>query len=469
MAPVTRPARITSTDVEHKVQLQRILDVQRTQLESFSVENNKLLAEARSQAKIEIKRRQADQQSCKTEMEYERKMKDGHREARINERTMLQNQMLATEMDKEMAEEQRRTREIQRICDESPELKDLEKALKIAYMNKERTAQFEEKRLLSQREQERIQTIEDQMEFDRQSALIAEANKKGAKSAMFDDQRKVLQKQIKDRQDLLEEAKRQTNKDREMVDEIVSKINADDMEENRQKKEKQAETAEMVRKYQLEFEEQKRQAKLKAQAEEEAIEAYQKSVAARGAGVAAKKQAKKEEEDRILARIVEETERKRKEEEEFNDLRDMLWAEELEAQRAREAQGRKDKSTRMREEMMTANEKMLRAKAVQRIAEAENEARMIGLMKKKFAADEERERQEESDKKNIKAHHMDLIAQQASQRRAMYEEEKMSEVAANEEAQRREEYRKMVIQEARKRLLEEHGAKLQGFMPRMKN
>ena len=80
MAPVTRPARITSTDVEHKVQLQRILDVQRTQLESFSVENNKLLAEARSQAKIEIKRRQADQQSCKTEMEYERKMKDGHRE-----------------------------------------------------------------------------------------------------------------------------------------------------------------------------------------------------------------------------------------------------------------------------------------------------------------------------------------------------------------------------------------------------
>ena len=49
-----------------------------------------------------------------------------------------------------------------------------------------------------------------------------------------------------------------------------------------------------------------------------------------------------------------------------------------------------------------------------------------------------------------------------------YEEEKMSEVAANEEAQRREEYRKMVIQEARKRLIEEHSQKLQGFMPRGK-
>jgi hypothetical protein len=469
MPPVSRPARITSTDVEHKVQLQRILDVQRAQLANFSAENNKLLAEARSQAKIEIKRRQSEQQSCKTEMEYELKMKDEMKAARMNERTMHQNQMLASELDKEMAEEQRRKREIQRICDEAPELKELEKALKIAYMNKERAAQFEEKVLLSQKEQERIQTIEDQMEFDRQNAILQEASKKGAKNAMFDDQRKVLQKQIKDRQDLLEEARRQTEKDRAMVDEIVQKINDEDQEDNRMRRQKQQETAEMVRKYQMEFEEQKRQAKLKAQAEEEAIASYNRSVAARGAGVAAKKQAKKDEEDRILAKIVEETERKRKEEEEFNDLRDMLWAEELEAQRSREAQGRKDKSTRMRQEMMTANEKMLKAKAEHRIIEAENEARMIGLMKKKFAEDEARERKEDADKKAIKAHHMELIAQQASQRRAMYEEEKIEEVMANEEAQRREEYRKMVIQEARKRLIEEHSKKLQGFMPKVKN
>eukprot|EP00605_Chrysophyceae_sp_TOSAG23-4_P000784 GSChrysophyteH1.ASY1.ANO1.873.1 assembled CDS len=468
MPPVTRPPRITSTDVEHKVKLQRVLDVQRSQLANFSAESNKLLAEARAQAKIEIKRRQADQQSCKTEMEYERKMKEELKAARIKERTMQQNQMLASEMDKEMAEEQRRKREIQRICDESPELKELEKALKIAYMNKERAAQFEEKVLLAQREQERIQTIEDQMEYDRQKALLDEESKKGAKNAMFDDQRKVLQKQIRDRQNLLEEARLQTLKDREMVDEIVQKINDEDRAEASERRAKQRATAEMVRNYQLQFEEEKRQAKLKAEAEERAIEAYQKAVSERGAGVEAKKQAKKAEEDRILAKIVEETERKRKEEEEFNDLRDMLWAEELEASRARDAQARKDKSTRARQEMMEANERMLQAKAEQRIREAENEARMIARMKEKFAADEERERNEENQKKAIKAHHMDLIAQQANQRRAMYEEEKVEEVRANEEAQRREAYRKMVIQEARKRLIEEHSQKLQGFMPRGK-
>jgi hypothetical protein len=466
MPPVSRPARITTTQVEHQVQQQRILDVQRAQLASFSAESNKLLSEAKSQAKIEIKRRQAEQQSCKTEMEYERKIQDEMKINRLNNRTMQQNQLLAAELDKEMAEEQRRKREIQRICNEAPELKELEKALKIAYMNKERAAQFEEKVLLSQREQERIQTIEDQMEFDRQNALMQEASKKGAKNAMFDDQRRVLQKQIKDRQDLLDEARRQTEKDRQMVDEIVSKINNEDREESQVRRAKQRETADMVRKYQLEHEEEMHRQKLAARAEEEAIEEYNRSLAARGAGQAAKKQAKKDEEDRILAKIVEETERKRKEEEEFNDLRDMLWAEELEASRARDAQDRKDKSHRMRAEMMTANEKMLKAKAEQRIRDVENEARMISLMKEKFAADEARERAEEAGKKANKAHHMTLIAHQAEQRRAMYEEEKIEEVAANEEAQRREEYRKMVIQEARKRLLEEHAAKLQGFMPK---
>lgn len=450
------------------MQMQRILDVQRSQLASFSCENDKLLSEAKSSAKIEIKRRQAEQQTCKTEMEYERKIQDEMRQARINERTVSQNQQLAAELDKEMAEEQRRTREIQRICDESPELKELEKALKIGYMNRERAAQYQEKVLSSMKEQERTQAIEDQMEFDRQKALQAEHNKKGAKNQQFDDQRKVLQRQIKERQALLDEARQQVLDERAMVDNIVKKITAEDREDAIKKRENQLATAKMVQEYQRQFEEDKKAAKAKVLAEEEAIRAYQESVAARGAGVAAKKQAKKDEEDRILAKIVEETERKRKEEEEFNDLRDMLWAEELEAQRAQEAQGRKDKSTRMRQEMMTANEMMLVKKAELRIREAENEARMIGLMKKKFAEDEARERAEESEKKAIKAHHMVLIEQQAKQRRAMYEEEKQDELVANEEKQRREEYRKQVIQEARKRLMEEHGQKLAGFMPKGK-
>lgn len=464
---MSRPPRITGQQVEHNVQMQRILDVQRHQLSLFAEENNKLLSEAKQQAKMEVRRRQAEQDNCRTEMEYENKIMEEQRVKKRNDRIMEQNALLATELDKEKAEEERRTREIQRICDEAPELKELEKKLKIAYLNKERAAQYQEKVLLSQKEQERIQAIEDQMEYDRQSSLKSEDDKKGAKQAMYDDQRVVLQKQIRDKRDLLEEAKRQTLRDREMVDEIVQKINREDADEARMKREKQLETAAMVRKFEVQRQQELADAQARAKAEEDAINSYQEALANRDAGVAAKKQAKKEEEDRILAKIVEETERKRREEEEFNDLRDMLWAEELEAARARDAQARKDKAYNMRKEMMVANDKMLEAKAAQRIKDAENEARLIGLMRKKFADDEAKERQEEANKRQQKAHHMVLVEEQRAQRKAMYDEEKEGELEAAQEAARREAYRKQVIAEARKRLIDEHANRLKEFMPRM--
>lgn len=464
---MSRPARITGQQVEHNVQMQRILDVQRHQLSLFAAENNKLLSEAKQQAKMEVRRREAEQGACRTEMEYENKIMEEQRVKRRNDRVMEQNALLATELDKEKAEEDRRTREIQRICDEAPELKELEKKLKIAYLNKERSAQYQEKVLLSQKEQERIQAIEDQMEYDRQLSLKSEDDKKGAKQAMYDDQRVVLQRQIRDKRELLDEAKRQTLRDREMVDDIVQKINREDADEAKMKREKQLETAAMVAKFEVQRQQEVAEAKARAQAEEEAINSYNEALANRGAGVAAKKQAKKEEEDRILAKIVEETERKRREEEEFNDLRDMLWAEELEATRARDAQARKDKAYNMRKEMMVANDKMLEAKAAQRIKDAENEARLIGLMRKKFADDEAKERQEENNKKQNKAHHMVLVEEQRAQRKAMYDEEKEGELEATQEAARREEYRKQVIAEARKRLIDEHANRLKEFMPRV--
>jgi len=449
------------------VQQQRILDVQRHQLSLFAAENNKLLSEARAQAKVEIRRRQAEQEACRSEMEYEKKILEETKRKKRDDRVMEQNALLSTELDKEKAEEQRRAMEIQRICDEAPELKELEKKLKIAYLNKERAAQYQEKVLLSQKEQERIQAIEDQMEYDRQMALKAEEDKKGGKQAMYDDQRMVLQKQIREKQALVDEARRQTEKDRHMVDEIVQKIHREDANEAIERRKKQLETAEMVRKYEQQRQQELLNRKAAAKAEEDAINAYNQAVANRDAGVAAQKQAKKDEEDRILAKIVEETERKRKEEEEFSDLRDMLWAEELEAARAKDAQARKDKAYRQRKEMMDANDKMLAAKAEQRIKDAEKEARLIGLMRKKFAEDEARERAEEEARKASKAHHMVLVEQQRTQRRAMYDEEKEGELAATQEAARREDYRKQVIAEAKKRLLDEHAARLQEYMPRL--
>lgn len=127
---------------------------------------------------------------------YDKKMRD---------LTASQNQALAAELDKEAADNERRRREIQKICEEAPELRDLEKMLKIAYLNKERAAQYEEKISLAMREQERIQAIEDEMEAERIRLMQKESNADLERKKKFAEQRAVLQAQINERRERLRE------------------------------------------------------------------------------------------------------------------------------------------------------------------------------------------------------------------------------------------------------------------------
>eukprot|EP01036_Dinobryon_divergens_P027471 gene27471-36249_t len=461
----SRPVRITSEAVEKNIRFQRELDVRQQQLEAFGKENANLISAANAQSRIDVQRRLMQQSICKNEQSQEEALRKVEYEKKFRELTIQQNQALASELDKDAADAERRSREIQKICEESPELRELEAMLRVAYLNKERAAQHEEKILLATREQERIQAIEDQMEQERLRAIRAESDKDKIKKAMYENQREVLQKQINDRRKQLSDAQLQIEKERKMVDEIIQRIHNEDEVDFRRRKEKQLATAQMVKA----FEEQRRAeleaARESARAEDERIAAYNRAMEARSEGAAAKKQAKKDEEDRILAQIVAETEQRRREEEEFNSLRDLLWEEELEAKRTADTEARKQKQTALRRDMMAANEQIMRQKDEQRRLEAEKEARLVAAMRNKFAADEQKEREEEAARKSVKVHHMTLVEKQRQERKNMYEQERSQEMASLDEAARREEYRKKVITEARKRLLEEHAARLEGFMP----
>lgn len=462
---MNRPVRITQQTVERNVRQQRVLDDQRMQLQHFANENAKLLGTANSLVKIENKRSQTQRQLCDTELTFEEKFKDSEAQRRMKERLLKQNEAMASALDREIAEEERKAREVQRICEEAPELKELEKALKIAYLNKELAAQQQERVLLQSLEKERMQAIEDKMEFDRQMALKSDDDKSGAKRKMYEDQRQVLLAQIAEKEAALLDAQRQTEVDKATVDEIVRRINEEDILEMQRRREMQESTRKMMQDYAEQRRQEIADKRAAEKAEEDAINSYNRALDARGEGVAAKKQAKKDEEDRIFKKIVEETERKRREEEEFNNLRDMLWEEELEAQRAADAKERRDRVIRMKQEMMDANDRMLLQKKEIQKLESEREARLLSSMHRKFKEDEAREKAEEDARIASKHHHMRLVDQQRRQRREMFDQERQEEALHNRDAAEREEYRKMVVREARRRLLEEHSAKLKGFLP----
>lgn len=59
---------------------------------------------------------------------------------------------LAKELQRQKVEKERKMREVEKICEESEELKELKEKIRLAYLNKERSAQLAEKQYRQQRE-----------------------------------------------------------------------------------------------------------------------------------------------------------------------------------------------------------------------------------------------------------------------------------------------------------------------------
>jgi hypothetical protein len=100
-----------------------------------------------------------------------------------------------------------------------------------------------------------------------------------------------------------------------------------------------------------------------------------------------------------------------------------------------------------------------------KVRDAEQEERIIALMKAKFAKDEAMEREEEANRQRSKMKHLSLIEKQRAERQLLSAQEAEREAALQAERDEREEFRKKVVAEARKRLLAEHAEKLGGYMP----
>lgn len=85
---------------------------------------------------------------------------------------------LAREMARMKITDEKKKREIEKICAESDELKELQSKIKAAYLNKERSAQITEGQFRSQAELERDSQIE--MEMLRRKELADNAQRAAA-------------------------------------------------------------------------------------------------------------------------------------------------------------------------------------------------------------------------------------------------------------------------------------------------
>ena len=207
-------------------------------------------------------------------MEQERRARaDAAAMAARREGQELQEQASA-ELCRRDAEQSRLEREIQRIVSESEELRELDRSLRVAYINKERAAQHQEAALLQTLEQQREQQMDALMEDDRRRREAEERAVQTERRDRLVAQKLVLQRQMEENDVMRSQAREEALRDKAVVDEVIAKIDEEERLERMARQKKTEETRAMVRGFQQERERQGLAMEEQEREEREKIEAY---------------------------------------------------------------------------------------------------------------------------------------------------------------------------------------------------
>eukprot|EP00953_Heterococcus_sp_UTEX-ZZ885_P001673 1429-Heterococcus_DN1.PRE.1 len=364
MASTFRQPRMTAAYVDQMMVQRRLDERYQNDLKRYNHEVNVLSHAAANEQRMTYQRRANETARFTAEQMMDDQISAQEAGQRTHARLQEQNSRLAEELQRRRAETARSSMEVQRICAESEELKELEQRLKLAYLNKERSAQHADKQLVKRLQDDIEQSMADKMEHDRQQALRAEADKIALRRDMAADQRQALQRQMEEQKALMAEAAMQetswhcgviimcvvptaccnycvppsntlanqeAERDREMVSAIVNAIEREEQEEAHSLMLKREQTRAMVRDAELQRVKQLELKKIRQAAEEADILRHNERLAQREAQIEEEKRKKKELNDQNFRAVVESTQKQRNEEDELRVLRDMLWEEELEA------------------------------------------------------------------------------------------------------------------------------------------
>lgn len=118
-------------------------------------------------------------------------------EKRLQEKYIKdQTKLFQDDQNRLRLQQQKEKLDIERICESSEELKELERNIKLAYVNKARAEQYYESQCLQEQEEAREHAIEEKVEFDRLASVKRELEKEERRREILKEQKRLLQKQM---------------------------------------------------------------------------------------------------------------------------------------------------------------------------------------------------------------------------------------------------------------------------------
>nr|KAF6485988.1 meiosis specific nuclear structural 1 [Rousettus aegyptiacus] len=400
------------------------------------------------------------------ELDMEEAIQKAEENKRLRELQREQEEKLATELAKLKHESLKDEKMRQRLRENSIELRELEKKLKAAYMNKERAAQIAEKDAIKYEQMKHDAEIAKTMMEEHERVIkeenAAEVKRNKIKAQYYLDLEKQLEEQEKKKQ----EAYEQLLKEKLMIDEIVRKIYEEDQLERQQKLEKMNVTRSYIEEFQKEQALWRKKKYEEMEEENRKISEFVNMQQQRENDWMAKVQENGEKRLQLQNMLAQKLAEMLQQREDLEQVRQELYQEEqAEIHKRKLKEEAEEKLRKQKELKQNFIEQMALKELVLQSAKEEEEIFRKAMLAK-LAEDDRIELMNAQKQRMKQLEHRRAVEKLIEERRNQFLADKQHELEEWQLQQRRQGCINAIIEEERQKLLKEHATKLLGYLPK---
>ncbi|XP_058012178.1 meiosis-specific nuclear structural protein 1 [Ahaetulla prasina] len=404
------------------------------------------------------------------EEEHEQRLEEAVRKAeeskRLKDLELEQEEKLATELARLNHDKLKDEKMRQQIKENSIELRELERKLKSAYMNKERAVQIAEKEALKYEKMKEDADIYQAMKEEQERAAKAEnavETRRNQEKLLYQQE---LEKQLEEEERRKQAAYKEFLREKLLIDEIVRKIYEEDEKARQDRLEKKRTTQKFIEEFKKDQALRRRRQREEMEEENQKIMEFANMWQEREDNRMAKIHENEEKKRKLQQMLTEVLKKEQQEREELEQIRaELHFEEQAEIERKKEME-ELEKRIRQRLELRNSYEEQLASRKMLLQALKEEEATFGQSMLAKFADDDRIEQMNAQKRRMKQLEHRREVEKLIQERRKQVIADKERELEERQIEERRSGIVADIIEEERQKLLKEHAVKLLGYLPR---
>ena len=351
------------------------------------------------------------------------------------------------------------------IINDSDEIKELKDAIEHAKLNQILSRQMNQNLLL--RKQKLIKEAEEEelvlKEIENEKRKNEEELEK--KKIEFLKNREINLQQIRDKKLQQEQAEKEYERDKKLVDDIIKKMQEEDLAAKLEDQRKKEINKLFMQNAYKERDLIKQKEKENDKQQDEAIQKYHEQVALREKNVIQKKNDLQQKKDKIFNKLCEEEAKRKAEEDYWENVRSELHMEQdLKKTKLKEKE-EQEKRQKMKDDVINSALKQMQFKEMKKKEEELNDEIYRKKLLEKYAQDEklEKDRQEKQRQQLIDI--QNAIKKQREEKYYQYQKQREKELNEFNKLKEEEDAKKYIIQQEKIRLLKENEELLKKYYP----